>query len=368
MAQGRLSSSLAFKLVVALALLLAVALAGNTLLHKSRAIGFLGCSRSSLVSTTSACAGAVFAIEQYNDSRSADQPEIRLITEEACSNASAIIKELAAQGAVAVIGPVCNECTDSAIKAASEEDLLLLSPVVGARPAGDTTFLSTYPSMQRRAEFVARHLAREKAMRVAIFATTATSPAAQQLKLAVGQLGAAQCTLYDLETSAEKGIVGIAGELANSSPDAVVLLASPAENALLAQHVRRRGYQGILATDEFLVTRDFFAFGGQAIEGMTVFSSFRVEQVSDRYRDFVTQFTRRFNYPPDSAAVHSYDATKMVLTTIRDAQTRKDVRSALLAKQTFSGLHDRISVRTDGDVRREIIPVVIRDGQLSSRK
>lgn len=364
MSRGLFTSSRALKALLLLAMLGVVAVAAVALKPKPPAIGFLGCFPSFSVCTTSSRDGAIAAIEEYNRARGPNRPEVTLIVRDARNGAADMVHDLCRNDVLAIIGPTCGHCVEPAARAAQEERVLLLSPVTGIPPQLEnaSTFLSTYPQAQRRFDYIARHLSSQADLQhVAVIVRDQSAPSGDLFKEAFLHAGGRACTIYNLSTSGT-GVRDTADMIADSAPDAVVLLAAPVDNALLAQHLHRRRYTGVVATDEFLANRDFLAYGGQAIDGVRVFSSFHIDHPSDRYRAFRDRFLRRFGYEPDSAAIHSYDATRILLTTMADADTRAEMMPVLLARQSFDGLLDRIAIDVTGDIRREVVPVVIRKG------
>ena len=68
-------------------------------------------------------------------------------------------------------------------------------------------------------------------------------------------------------------------------------------------------------------------------------------------QSFVKRYRQRFRATPNFPAVHAYDATRMVLTIMREATSPEGIRTQLQTMESFSGLQSDLSVDRFGELK-----------------
>jgi branched-chain amino acid transport system substrate-binding protein len=78
---------------------------------------------------------------------------------------------------------------------------------------------------------------------------------------------------------------------------------------------------------------------------------------------FQKKFVERFGYFPNYAAVHSYEAVKVIATGLETNSDPKQLKQTLLQKKTFSGLTGSFEFDQFGDTVRGNYLLTVRDGR-----
>ena len=129
---------------------------------------------------------------------------------------------------------------------------------------------------------------------------------------------------------------------------------------MLCQHLRKLGCTAPVAITEWAATDDLLTYGGSAVEGLFFYHTFDRNYPSERYESFRHHFLRRFGREPNYAAVHAYDAARILLMAIAEKGPRTDLRQAIAKMRFFEGVQGRISLPEAGDVGRDLFLVTVK--------
>ena len=91
-------------------------------------------------------------------------------------------------------------------------------------------------------------------------------------------------------------------------PDAIQIISSAIDAALLIQQIRKIDPDLPLSTSEWAATEKLIDLGGGAVEGVVMAQFFNRDSSLARYQDFKRAFEARFSQPPGFAEVAGYDA------------------------------------------------------------
>ena len=82
-------------------------------------------------------------------------------------------------------------------------------------------------------------------------------------------------------------------------------------------------------------------------------------------QQFITRYERRFGYKPDSYAVLGYDATRLLLEAIRQAQSTDPHKSQqeLTQMQDFKAISGKISIDADHNTVSSGVVIQLVDGE-----
>ncbi|QJU55179.1 ABC transporter substrate-binding protein [Herbiconiux sp. KACC 21604] len=149
------------------------------------------------------------------------------------------------------------------------------------------------------------------------------------------------------------------------SPDGIFIGGFYTEAAAIAQQLRTSGSELPIFGTDGAVSPDLTSLGGDAVEGMTVYSAFTAAAGTPASADFVEAFTEKYGKAPSSWAALAYDATNVVAQAITDAGStdRAAVTEALAATEGFDGVTGDISFDDGGDRLGELIFLKVEDGE-----
>jgi branched-chain amino acid transport system substrate-binding protein len=154
----------------------------------------------------------------------------------------------------------------------------------------------------------------------------------------------------------------------DASPSAALVIASASESATLVRSLRQGGFAGPIFGGPQIGRRLFLETAGEAAEGIVF------PQLYDPILDDITteRFSQRFREhtggQPDWAAAHTYDATRLLLESIRLAGlNRTAIRKTLAQLTPWQGVTGIIDWDLTGQNRRPVTRLAtIRGGSILS--
>jgi len=316
--------------------------------------------------------GALLAVEEANAAGGLDGRSIRLVAEDDGGGATATISGLEAldkQGAIAVVGPLTSASAQAAVPVADRLGMPLLSPTVSSTDFGgkDDAFLRTCADNKKYADQLAeRVLERSPRARVALAYDTGnlsyTQRLAEHFATAIQRGGGSVVATATFESGKDPDYHAVAQNLVAASPDAVFIVANSIDSGLLCQRVRGTGFKETIALSHWAATGDLLGSGGRAVDGAIFMDNWDRTSSAPEFTGFVERFEKRFKYPVTFAAIHSYDATRMLLEAAKGDSSRTAVKRKLIESGPFQGVQDAIEISAAGDCDRPFYPMTIRDG------
>jgi branched-chain amino acid transport system substrate-binding protein len=318
--------------------------------------------------------GAQMAIDEVNRSGGIGGRQVELVVrDDGQSNEQMIaaVNELRVARVAAIVGPMTSAMAEIALPLANNAGLPLVSPTVTARKffgVDDQMFLVMSSTREEAALSAQFHQGRG-ARRVAV--------AYDARNLAYTESWLAEFSRTFQEYGGE--VVGIAFE---SAPDAdlgrvaqralamradlVMMIASAADAARLAQKLRERNPTIPLAASQWASTQRLIELGGGAVEGMFLHNYFDGQSRDPVFVHLRAAYIERFRREPDFAAIASYDATRAVLGALARREGGEALREALLKRGPFAGAEGNFSFDANGDSSRVPRITTVRDGQFAS--
>ncbi len=157
----------------------------------------------------------------------------------------------------------------------------------------------------------------------------------------------------------------LAKQLIAQQPQAVVLVSSALDAAMLANQLHLLEPQLPLAGAVWAAEDALLQLGGKAVEGLVSIQAYQLHDSSPLFSRFRSAYERRFKAPIDSPAIVGYDATNVVLQALRERKPSETVKQALLRVRKFQGVQQLISLDGFGDIDSDsnIFLKVVRNGQ-----
>jgi len=160
----------------------------------------------------------------------------------------------------------------------------------------------------------------------------------------------------DLESAVRKTL--------EDPPEAVLFISSGTDAALMAQLLRRSGFQGAFYGSEWTQTKELLTHGGGAVEGMKAVSPYFPDVSSTEITRFIDNYRTRFMVDPDFASYRSYETawTLMQIIGELDATDPNRIKNAMVDRH-YSGLQGDFYIDSFGDAHRSHGYAVVVDGQ-----
>jgi branched-chain amino acid transport system substrate-binding protein len=321
--------------------------------------------------------GALLAVEEANASGGIGGRRIELLVRDDRQDeatARQAVEELAKAGVVAVIGPMTSAMAVAIVPTVNERRLPTVSPTTSTNEltGRDDWFIRIYPASRDAGRQLAEHAYRHLGLRAMTVALDLGNRAHTEswlhvFRAAFEALGGRVAAAPTFNTADQETLRPVAQEIAASGGDGVLILANAFDTALICQHLRRFGYAGPVLTSEWSATDDLLTHGGAAVEGLSFLHTFDRDGRTPRYLTFRDAFRQRFNEEPGFAAVHAYDATRIVIEALRrGARDRAGLRRLILEQGTFRGLQVDLAIDRFGDVQRRLFMMTVHGGRFTA--
>jgi len=271
----------------------------------------------------------------------------------------------------AVVGHMTSAMSQRTVPRFDEARVVLLSPTTSTdelRGKRDF-FFRVYPSSADPYGHLAQHvIERWGTSRVAIALDVSNRAHSESAARAFrGELlarGGTVAAEISFESDPTLFFSPIAARILESSPEALFVLANGRDTAMLCQQLRKAGARLPVVVSEWSVSPALTQLGGAAVDGLFFLHSIDPTDTSERFTRFSRTYRARFGAEPDFAAIHAYDATRILLEAASHVRRPEDLPQALLRPEGFEGLQTTIRFDEYGDVVRAHFPMRVHRGDL----
>jgi branched-chain amino acid transport system substrate-binding protein len=145
--------------------------------------------------------------------------------------------------------------------------------------------------------------------------------------------------------------IDLATRAIESNPDGVLLLANAVDTAMICQQLAKLQAEPARYATGWSYSDDLIQFGGKSVEGLAIIQSADPQDPAPAMQSFVKRYKKRFRTAPNFPAMHAYDATRMILSIMREETDPEAIRNRLLKMEHFSGLQSDLSVDRFGELK-----------------
>lgn len=270
----------------------------------------------------------------------------------------------------AVLGPMTSVIAEALTPAFTEANILLmgitpLSPLLAGQ---DDMFFRTLGHLNPDAREIANHLFKRLGVTQAsllveqsnaIFATPWVKDFTTYFTFLGGQVAAP----IDFQRSPEAQYAALASAALTPDTQAVVMVSSALDTAMLASHLRQKRPDVVLATPSWAAADALLEMGGQSVEGLVTAQVFDLADQSPAFTSFRSHYQARFSQDVDTAAVTGYNATQVLLQALEARQSNEHLKQTLLRIRRFEGLQQPIVFDEFGDNNNRMYLRVVQHGR-----
>jgi branched-chain amino acid transport system substrate-binding protein len=317
--------------------------------------------------------GAILAVEARNAAGGVGGRPVELIIRDDAQDRETAIKvdrELLGLGVEAIIGHMTSSMSQAVIPIINEGDVLLVSPTTTTTYLSglDDQFLRVTATTKEYASHMARYLREEAGIETVTLVYDLGNQAYTESWYNdfrtefVSREGLMSGT-FTFTSGPEAGFEHLALRALETSPDALVIVASALDTAMLAQQVRKVGSEVVLAASAWASTEQLLELGGKAVEGMILSQFFDRESSDPAYIAFRDHYREQFGRLPGFAGVRAYDAAMVVLEALQQKMRGESLKEAVLRIRTFQGIQGSLTFDEYGDVEGRTIVTTVREGK-----
>ncbi|MDS4031742.1 MAG: ABC transporter substrate-binding protein [Candidatus Contendobacter sp.] len=315
----------------------------------------------------------VLAVELRNQAGGVAGRKVELLIqddEQTPEVAQRAVRELIAQGVVAIIGPMTSAMAVAVLPIANETKVLLISPTVSTDDltGRDDYFFRVIASTLDNASRTARyHLSQNTTRRLAVAYDlrnkSYTESWINSFRATYAQGGGEIVKTVGFESSGATAFLQLAQDLLATPADGVLIVANSMDTALLCQQIRKLGGRAPIIASEWAATERLIELGGKAVEGVFMAQNFDRDSTAPPYRAFYQAYRNRFHREPGFGGVNAFDAANVALDALARRQDPRNLKETILALRRFEGVQEPILFDEFGDVKRNLHITAVRDGQ-----
>ena len=282
--------------------------------------------------------------------------------------ARAAIASFASRGAAFAVGPMTSEMAVAAVPEANRRELVLISPTATTDELSgkDDFFFRNAADAPAGARQLARLLHDRGARSLTVLMDSANRAYSTSFGHAAAvefrSLGGTSATEIDYRSGNSLAFADVMGRVVGTPCDAIILVNSPGDAAIVTQHLRRVVPKVAIALSPWGANVPFLQVGGHATEGVIALQAVDLESPLPRMRDFVSRYRARFGELPTTPAVQGYEAVMLGVAAL-DRGGAKSLRATLSVPGEWTGLDGEYSLDAHGDARRALHLMEVRNGR-----
>lgn len=358
-------------LLLALGLSLALAGCGEP---EAIRLGFIGgLSGANADLGTAGRNGVQLAVEQANAAGGIKGRQLALMIKDDQldpEQGKRVTRELLNANVAAILGPMTSAVATVVAPLASEAEVLMMAGTVSSESLSgqDDYFFRTIGSHVGHARAMAKYLAEARGVKSINLVLDLSNQAyseswAKQFVAAFQEYGGSAQALVRFHSAPQTDYAALASQTVRGQPQAVLLISSARDAALLINQLRQLQPQALLATAEWAATDILLELGGQAVEGVVVPHYMQLHSTQPAVQAFQQAFAQRFGHPPGFAAMTTYNATQVVLQVLAAQKRGESLKQSLLRQREYAGLQGPIRFDDFGDTQSPTYLTVIRKGR-----
>ncbi len=375
--RGNETMRIRFGLLILASTILLAGLAGCGENKEPIKIGFVGALTGRLSDLgMSGLSAVTLAVDEVNNKGGVNGRPVKLIVKDDQQDLDVAVKvdrELIDEGVVAIIGHITSAPTVAAVPLMNREKMLMISPSASTNKLtgrDDYLLRITAPS-RTQGDHIAGCLYREMGMKNVSAAYDLSNRAFAEglyriFKSEFEDMGGAVVHTETFSSGREVPYLKIAGNMLQSAPEALLIIAGALDTAMICQQLKKLGSTRPIVSSGWAGTSDLLQKGGRAVEGMIISQPVDNDCREKEYLEFKQQLNKRFGIYPDFAAIYSYEAAQILFHALAETDDETELKDIILKKGVFDGLQKDIRMDAYGDTRGRRFVVTVKDGRFKT--
>jgi len=297
----------------------------------------------------------LLAVDQFNRQGGIDGKPVETLVVDHLSTPDgmrAALEQLQAAGVGAVVGPMSSQV---AVQMAPETERLgmtLISPTVSTDVLSDKRDLFFRPHyIDRQAAVKLAGIFTERQLKsVAIIQDNDNHAYSESWNRSFQRVFSGSVETLSFSSSSSPSFTRLVEPLQENSPDAVLILANAPDTGLICQQLVKQGTRVALFATCWSASGPLISYGGHSVEGLEFLHSINISSKSATYEKFSHDFLSRYNRRHLFPAMHTYDATMILLQALAAQKANETLPDALLRLRSFQGLQYPLVFSDSGDL------------------
>lgn len=322
--------------------------------------------------------GVLLAVENINAKGGINGRKLKLIVQDdkgTPDGAKTADMALVKAGVVAIIGHMTSGLTMAALPVLSETDTVMVSPTTSTVELTglDDNFFRMAVTCATEARFLTRHMRENRGLsRPAVIRdqdnAAYTNAYWDAFSREFTDTGGRVIGDWRFSSGRKPDFSRILKEIKTGAPDALLIIASPLDTALLAQKIRAADPVIPLFSSGWGQTDALLQNGGHAVEGIEIVIYFNSNSQNPQFIEFRNRYASKFGRDPTFAGGTGYEAMMVLAEALgRTSGSKKGLKTALQKIKNFEGLVGSISMDKYGDVIRTHFLHTVKNGKFVTK-
>lgn len=317
--------------------------------------------------------GTQLAVEQHHADTTKPVRSVQLIIRDdelSPEQGKKMLAQLLEQRVHAVIGPMTSNVAMALAPMATEAGVLLMGGPVSTDllNSRDDQFFRTIGSNDEHARVMAAYLRQQHNIeRVSLIVDhrnkAYTDSWAGHFNTRLAELGGRIVKVTAFDSSTAPDYAQVASQALEQNTQAVMLITSALDAALLINQLRQQQDSLVIAAAEWAGSGKLIEMGGNAVENVIVAQYINMQDTSPAFSAFRDAYTKRFGEAPGFPAMTAYNATRVVLQGLSEQRNEESLKQTLLRLRQFEGVQGAIEFDAFGDTNIPTYITYIRNGQ-----
>lgn len=318
--------------------------------------------------------GVMLAVEKVNQDGGIDGRRLDVVVKDDQGNpevAQAIDREFIDEEVVAIVGHITSSQSVAGLAVTQPAGMVMLSPISSslALTGVDDLFFRVCADNMREIRVLSRHMVDEGQTRIVVIYDSDNQAFslsyAQAVNAQMNLLGGTVLELIPYSASGQVDVTELVTRVKDMQPEAVLVVSSAVNTAILVQHIRLVDLQVPLYASDWAFSDAFILTGGRAVEDVLLMASFDVNSQAPEMLAFRETYREHYGYDPNYAAMQSYEAVLVLAAALRQTNGKADgLPDALRNIRDLQGLTSTISIDEFGDVIRPVYLFQVQDGKM----
>ena len=316
--------------------------------------------------------GVQMAVEELNAAGGIAGRRIELQVEDDLGTpegATAAETHLADAGVVAVVGHYTSNQTLEGMAVAQQRGIPLISGTASASVLSGKKdlFFRTIVDSDFMGRVFARYIRQRRGLAQAAIVydldnNTYAEPMVKSFTEIFQALGGSITNQVSFSAAATTDVTPLVNALRAARPDGLLIIASPANTAIISQAVRLNQWDVALFSSSWGQGDALIQNGGSAVEGMEIIIAIDINDPSEKLQTFKSNYQKKFNRAPIFTAVEGYETMLLLAAALKStAGEAKGLPAALTQLSNFQGLSGPVQLDAYGDAVRPIFIQQVRN-------
>jgi len=157
----------------------------------------------------------------------------------------------------------------------------------------------------------------------------------------------------------------IVDKIEHKNPDAILMISNARDNIILQRQLKKKSLNIPVYASYWSNTNDLISIGGADVENTYLVDAAKVENYTDAYSVFASEYETNYGELPSFSSVFSYEAMNSLIEAINnsDRDDAEQVKNYLITKENYQGLLSDYKINKNGDCNRKFEVIQIVDGK-----